>query len=199
MQWKSFSSWSRRTLGHQFLQLKFYPKSRNTCVSFEAHFHSRIFVTFGCFCTIHKRFTDLMENVQMKGKLEQVLLKSKVKQIFSGYIFHRELVTPKLYLWCFAVVWCFNRMRVSRMADLARRVLSIQSHVVRWFTENQYFTQYQNISGDVFLWLKAFAFMFWFLKCHCFSLSGYVGNKSATFPLQLLDFEARAETSLRRN
>ena len=66
-------------------------------------------------------------------------------------------------------------------------------------TENQYLTQYHNISGDVFLWLKAYAFIFWLLKCHCFSLSGYVGNKSATFPLQLLDFEARTETSLRRN
>jgi len=48
-------------------------------------------------------------------------------------------------------------MRVSRvMADLARRVLSIQSHVV----------------------------------------SGYVGNKSATFPLQLLDFEVDAINSV---
>ena len=66
------------------------------------------------------------------------------------------------------MVWCFNRMRVSRMADLARRVLSIQSHVVRWFTENQYFTQYQNISGDVFLWLKAFALCFGFLNVTVF-------------------------------
>ena len=44
-------------------------------------------------------------------------------------------MTVKLYLWCSAVVWCFNRMRVSRMADLARRVLSIQSHVVRWLNK----------------------------------------------------------------
>ena len=30
-------------------------------------------------------------------------------------------------------------MRVSRMADLARRVLSIQSHVVRWFNRKSIF------------------------------------------------------------
>ena len=55
-----------------------------------------------------------------------------MKQIFRGYILYWELITLILYLWCSTVVWCFNRMRVSRMADLARRVLSIQSHVVRW-------------------------------------------------------------------
>ena len=64
-----FSSRSRQTLGHQFLQLEFYPKSRNTCVSFEAHFHPRIFVTVGYFCTIHRLFTNLMEKVKIKGKL----------------------------------------------------------------------------------------------------------------------------------